>query len=146
MESEQFVKERVKRYYWDDDINCATTALKILSEKFNIALTDQIVNAAIGLHGAGEYGAQCGLVEGTLMFLGIIGRSMGAPDQEIVKHCNDFASAFENRFSSLLCRVLRPQGFNDANPPHLCEGLTCEAIDFNIAFVEKFLQPYCQRI
>lgn len=94
------------------------------------------------MHGAGEYGAQCGLVEGTLLFLGIIGRQMGIPDNEIIIGCKEFASNFEKQFSSLLCSILRPEGFSKKNPPQLCEGLTNRAICFNIEFIENFVSKY----
>jgi len=87
MAYEKFIKDRVHEYYWTDDINCATTTLKILSEAFAIKLKDQIIDAAIGMHGAGEFGAQCGLVEGTLMFMGIAGRARCIQDENIVKSC-----------------------------------------------------------
>ena len=138
MDTEEFIQKRVNEYYWNDDINCATTNLKILSEKFGIELSDQIINAALGLHGAGEYGAQCGLVEGTLMFIGILGRTLNISDDKIVTLCNDFAGQFEDRFKSLLCNILRPEGFKPSNPSHLCEKLTCEAIYFNIDFITTF--------
>jgi hypothetical protein len=137
--TEAFVQKRVARYYWRDDINCATTSLKILSEHFDVPLSDQVIHAALGMHGAGEYGAQCGLVEGTLMFLGIWGRSLGLPDAVIIAACRAFAEGFEKRFQSLSCAILRPAGFDPANPPHLCESFTCEAIGFNINFLVEFL-------
>lgn len=136
----EFVRSRVARYYWEDDINCATTTLNILAEHFGIEVHQQVKDAAVGMHGAGEYGAQCGLVEGALMFLGIIGGEKGMADEAVVEACRDFAAAFEQRFGSLNCRVLRPQGFRAENPPHLCESLTCEAIEFSLAFVTNWLQ------
>ena len=111
MIKEKFIENKVHEYYWTDDINCATTTLKILSEAFAIKLADQIIDAAIGMHGAGEFGAQCGLVEGTMMFMGIAGRAKGIQDESIVKSCQTFAEQFEIRFGSLQCSVLRPQGF-----------------------------------
>ena len=138
----EFVKKRVEKYYWDKDLNCAVTTLKILSEKFDIELSAQVLDAALGMHGAGEYGAQCGLVEGMLMFIGIIGRFKSFSDDDIVSCCKDFAHQFENRFKSLLCRILRPEGFNPENLPHICEGLTCEAICFDIDFITDFLDRY----
>ena len=139
MQTQAFIQSRVARYYWRDDINCATTTLKILSEYFEVPLADQVIDGAIGMHGAGEYGAQCGLVEGTLMFMGIVGRSRVIPDETIIAACQDFAAAFENRFNSLSCAVLRPEGFDPENPPHLCEAFTCEAVAFTVDFVQGFL-------
>jgi len=132
-----FIQSKVKRYYWVDDINCAAANLKILSEWFSVELADQVTDAAIGMHGAGKYGAQCGLVEGTLMFLGIFGRAKGIPDRSIVELCSTYARAFEDRFQTLLCRELRPEGFHPDNPPHLCEELTCQAVAFNVSFISS---------
>lgn len=143
MTKEKFIEDRVHEYYWTDDINCATTTLKILSEVFVIKLKDQIIDAAIGMHGAGEFGAQCGLVEGTLMFMGIAGRAKGIQDEIIIKSCQDFARQFEVHFGNLQCRVLRPQGFKLDNPPHLCEGLTREGILFSIEFISNAFGIRC---
>lgn len=141
MELQEFVRQRVKRYYWEEDVNCATTTLKILSERFGVDLSPQVIAAALGMHGAGKYGAQCGLVEGTLMFLGILGRVRNISDARIVEACRLFAQQFEQQFSSLLCRDLRPEGFHPDNPPHLCEALTCDAVRWNIEFVHRV---FCQ--
>ena len=135
MKTDEFVKRKVTKYYWKDDINCATTTLKILSEAFEIELNKQIIDAAIGMHGAGEYGAQCGLVEGTLMFLGIFGRENNIPDNIIVDSCREFTKQFENKFNSLQCSILRPEGFHPDNPPHICEPITCQGVEFSINFI-----------
>lgn len=135
-----FVERRVHAYYWRDDLNCATTTLKILAERFGVSLEPQVIDAALGMHGAGEYGAQCGLVEGGLMFLGIAGRGSGFADKKIIALCNEFARTFEQRFGSLLCRALRPQGFRPEDPPHLCENVTCHALEFDIHFIVERLK------
>ncbi|HOO47631.1 MAG TPA: C-GCAxxG-C-C family protein [Deltaproteobacteria bacterium] len=136
---QSLVQKRVRTYYWEHDLNCAATSLLILSELFKVTLSDQVLDSALGMHGAGEYGAQCGLVEGPLMFIGIIGRRSRISDDEIIRSCKAFAGEFEDRFSSLLCRELRPEGFCENNPPHLCEGLTCKAICSAIEFIDKFI-------
>jgi hypothetical protein len=105
----------------------------------SIELSEQVIAAALGMHGAGKYGTQCGLVEGTLMFLGIIGKKNGINDDQIVASCNEFAKQFENRFQSILCKMLRSEGFHQDNPPHLCEELTCEAVTFNVGFIADFI-------
>ncbi len=133
------IKARVKEYYWEYDYNCAITTLKILAEIFSVKLSDQVVCAAVGMHGAGKYGAQCGLVEGALMFLGIIGKERQLPEETIIDQCREFARQFEEKFHSLLCSSLRPQGFREDDPPHLCEELTCNAMEFSRDFVSGFI-------
>jgi hypothetical protein len=111
------------------------TTLRVLGEKLHVRLDDQVLAAATGMYGAGGYGAQCGLVEGGLMFIGLVGRERGLADDTIAEVCYAYAEAFEARFGSLLCRELRPEGFGPDNPPHLCEKLTQEAIVFDLAFL-----------
>lgn len=129
------VEDRVRTCYHRDDSNCVTTTLKILSERFNLPLQSQVMDAALGMHGAGGHGAQCGLVEGGLLFIGILGRAKRLGDNEIIDLCKKFGQGFETRFSSLLCRELRPEGFSPQNPPHLCEPLTCKTINYAIDFI-----------
>ena len=50
---------------------------------------------------------------------------------------SELVEAFEERFGSLRCAVLRPEGFKEANPPHLCEGLTRDALDLSIRYVSR---------
>ena len=100
----------------------------------------QTIDSALAMHGAGKYGAQCGLVEGALMFMGIWGRCNKLEDHLVIDVCRDFAGKFEARFGSLLCRVLRPEGFGSENPPHLCEEITCDAIEFAALYVANLLK------
>ena len=97
----EYITNRVHDLYWKEDINCARTALVCLSELFEITIEPQTIWSAVGLHGAGGYRAQCGLVEGSLMFIGIYLYGLGKPEDEIVSACYNFASAFEKAFGSL---------------------------------------------
>ncbi|OOM74118.1 C-GCAxxG-C-C family protein [Clostridium sp. BL-8] len=131
------INERVNKYYWEDDLNCATTVLKTLGSIYKIELESQIIDSAIGMHGAGKFGAQCGLVEGALMFIGIWGRKLRCDNKRIVEYCYNFADNFQSNFGSLICRELRPQGFNKDNPPHLCEEVTKKAIEFTCNYIDN---------
>ncbi|HID02152.1 MAG TPA: redox-active protein [Desulfobacterales bacterium] len=139
---EKFVNDRVATYFHVNDHNCVRTDLLILAEYFKIELHEQVLNAAVGMHGAGGYRAQCGLVEGTLLFLGILGAAKGAEEEEIIRSCYNFGKAYEKEFSSLQCRILRPGGFNNDDPPHLCEGLASRSAAFSIRFVEQVMEEW----
>ncbi len=139
MNVKNLIDKRVHDYYWKDNINCAMTTLKILGEIFSIDLAPQVLNSAIGLFGAGGYQAQCGLVEGALMFIGIFGKAKNYTDDAIKEKCYSFAEQFEKEFGSLICKVLRPEGFKPENPPHLCEELSKKAILFSVNFIEEMM-------
>ncbi len=134
----EYIEKRVHELYWKDDINCARTALICLSELFKVDIEPQTIWSAVGLHGAGGYRAQCGLVEGTLMFIGIYLHVKGKAEDEIVSACYNFASAFDKRFGSLRCSELRPTGFLENDPPHMCENLTCNGIEFAYQYILGF--------
>ena len=136
MDTRSFVMERVTRYYREDEINCAVATLKVLGERFGVEISRQVLDSAVGMNGAGQYRAQCGLVEGAVMFLGILGRERGLDDDAVMELCREYAAKFENRFGSLSCRVLRPEGFSDDNPDNVCEPISIDAICFDIEFVE----------
>lgn len=136
----ELVASRVHEYYWEYDWNCATTVLRILAEIDGIELNEQVLAAAVGMHGAGRYGAQCGLVEGGLMYLGIRYYEELGPGA-VEKLCYRLAEQYEDKFGSLLCRELRPEGFHPDNPPHLCEKLTVNSILFLLDFLSRVAEP-----
>ena len=49
MNVKNLIDKRVHNYYWNDNIDCAVTTLKILGEIFSIGLAPQVLNSAIGL-------------------------------------------------------------------------------------------------
>lgn len=130
-----YIKDKVHELYWNDDMNCARTTLICLSELFDVILEKQTMDSAAGLHGAGGFRAQCGLVEGGLMFIGIYGEVKEKSEKDIVSLCFEYGKLFEQRFGSLRCYDLRPNGFTTNDLPHMCETLTCEAIEFTYHFV-----------
>ena len=132
------IKERVHELYWKQDINCARTMLICLCELFDIDIEKQTLNSAIGLHGAGGFRAQCGLVEGALMFIGIYFSDKGKTEADIASICYQYADEFTKRFGSLKCCDLRPDGFSENDPPHACEEITGAAIEFTKEFIKKY--------
>lgn len=134
------VSERVHSLYWVEDRNCAYTTLKVIPALFGVSIDPQVMDAVTGMHGAGKFGAQCGLVEGSLLFIGIWGKERNLSDGEIEKICYTYAGKFQQEFGSLLCRVLRPKGFSPKNPPHLCEDLTVKSIIFVFEYISDLNQ------
>lgn len=131
------ITAEVHKCYWQQDINCARTMLTILGGLGGLAIHPQVFAAAVGMHGAGGYRAQCGLVEGGLMYIGIAGDVCGLAEEQTVSLCREYAERFAAAFGSLLCRDLRPAGFSADNPPHLCEKLTVEAVVFAAGFMQE---------
>lgn len=134
------ITERVHQYYWENNISSTVTTLKILAECFGIELQDQIIDAALGMSGARTNRAQCGLIEGSLMFIGILGKDRGVSEKACIAFCQDLSNYFVQEYGSMQCKFLRPEGFYDENPPHLCEGLTTDVICKTVDIFSKWLK------
>jgi len=133
------IKNMVHKCYHEKNINCAGTVLHILSYFFDIDICEQVKNSSLGLHGAGGYRAQCGLVEGALMFIGIYFSEKKTSTELIIKYCYNFAQSFEKEFGSLLCYHLRPNGFNIDDDPHMCEDLTSRAVKHSYMYIKNII-------
>ena len=139
-------EQRIHDLYWNKNLNCARAVLACLGERFGVSIAPQNFHAAIGMHGAGRFRAQCGLVEGALMFIGILGTERGLSEKEIETLCRRFAETFTEEFGSLLCRDLRPGGFRPSDPPHACEAITAKAAGFAEQFMEKYVCKNAERV
>lgn len=138
------IASKVHECYWKENLNCAITTLQILSENFALPLHPQIIQGTLGLN-AGRFASQCGLVQGSLLFVGIYGHHHGMEQTEITSLCHQFSNEFKQQFTSLLCNYLRPQGFSPEQPPHLCENLTVLAITFATEFIQREIHHDLQR-
>ena len=124
---ENKIKELVKEAYWVRDENCCIALIKTISDIFSLDISGELISAAAALPGAGRFGAQCGLITGGIMIIGIIGKSQQKSNDEIRNISYNYSKMFFEKYYSLMCKELRPQGFASDNPPHLCEKLTVEA-------------------
>jgi hypothetical protein len=143
MTLEELVATRVERMYHDDDISCVHATLKILSEVFETKVAQQTYDSSWGMAGGGgSYGGQCGLIQGGIMFIGILGTNRGLDQDTLTQHCYDYSALAEKELGSLLCREIRPEGFAEDNPPDLCEPRTVQSIISTARFIaERFRLP-----
>jgi C_GCAxxG_C_C family probable redox protein len=104
---ETFVQLRVAAYFVTGDNNCAMTVLRVLSEAFQTPVTQQVIDAAQCMPGAGGVDHLCGLISGVLMFVGVWGAQQGLHRQTLRPLTSNFSRAIQERFGSLMCSDLR---------------------------------------
>ena len=111
-----------------------------IKANFNPQLLEVIKSSGMGADcvSGGEVRAaiNAGIAPGKIVFAGV-----GKTDKEISALCYRYAEEFTARFGSLLCRELRPGGFQPSDPPHACEGLTVDTVLFAMDFMQKHLRP-----
>jgi hypothetical protein len=128
---ETFVQQRVATDFVTGDNNCAMTVLRVLSEAFQTPVTQQVIDAAQCMPGAGGVDHLCGLISGVLMFVGVWGAQQGLHRQTLRPLTSDFSRATKERFGSLMCSDLRPvEG---------CGPLAVAFLTFALRFLETRL-------
>lgn len=137
MESVKDMKEKVHELYWKKQGSCANVMLLCLSELTDVKLEPQVFASVAGQHGAEKLGAQCGLAIAGQMFIGIYYRQQEKDEAAIVSYCTQYAEAFRNKFSTLVCSELRMNGYISTDPRHVCEQLTCDAVTITYNFLKK---------
>lgn len=143
MTLEELVAARIETMYHDQSLGCAHATLKILAEALDTELSRQVYDSSVGmLGGGGHYGAQCGLVQGALMFAGVLGARQGLDEETLDKHCFDLLAGAERELGSLVCREIRPEGFAEDNPPNICEPRSVTSIVWVARFfADRFQLP-----
>jgi C_GCAxxG_C_C family probable redox protein len=135
--TQEQILEKIKLYHHKQKNNCAQTTLKILSETFGIDVCRQVIDSACGLNGGGRYGAQCGLLEGALMFMGIKANKENRDKKYANKVCYAYTEKFKKEFESLLCKDLRPEGFKKGDPPDVCEKIFVKSLNLVIEYIKN---------
>ncbi len=131
------MRDHVQDSLFAREEDAAVTVLRGLGELFDTALPTQLLQAAEAVSGAGCSGAQCGIVEGALLFLGLHYAGKGRSRAEIRRLSGAFAAAYAEKWGSLRCADLRPGGVHEDDPPTLCAGLVMEGILFTREFILK---------
>ena len=127
-------------------MNCTGTAMSTVPEPccslpgraVRVTYEPQTLNAAVGLHGAGGYRAQCGLVRQSHVCRSLF-KWAWLGGGAIVSACYRFAEAFSGEFGSLTCSICVRADFSPDDPPHRCEALTCRAVEFTYKFMKALL-------
>jgi len=126
------ILEKMHYYYVEQGLNCAEATIIVLSEKFDLLINQQVMAAAIGMNGAGGSGAQCGLIEGSLMFLGILGVVKNATKDEIKAVIQNYTKLFNDKFHSLNCNFIKPENEYESKK---CRDLAKESVQFCFEYI-----------
>ena len=139
---EEYVAEKVHYFYHEAGINCAEGTLSLLSDIFGVELEDQVYDSAVAMVGAGKYGAQCGILEGCMMFASIYAKQHGLVKKQIVPMIYNWSAKFEKEMGSIVCKGLRPYPFTPEDAPkHLCEPITVKGVGLAVKFIQEEVEP-----
>lgn len=100
------IQARITEHFVTGHYNCAMIALTVLSEIFELPLSQQTIDAAQVLPGAGGVGNLCGFVSGGLMFIGAWGGFHQVPRHNLREMSQRYSNTILEQYGSLHCRDL----------------------------------------
>ncbi len=132
-ETEKKVRSLVHHYYNVCDINSAKTTLYCLGELLGVSIKTQAIQAASGLYNMSRGKDGYGLLNGAVMFMGILFSKKNMAEREISNICTRFADKFQEKFGSVINRDLG----SSKEALRLKEEMTVNAILFDYDFLSE---------
>lgn len=136
------LKDLLGKYYFDQNYNCAETILRAGNEYYNLGLhdNDMIMVAAFG---AGiQSGNTCGAVLASASILSMKYVEARAHESEDIRPVvNKMMRKFKEKYSSTLCKDIKPQSFK---PEYRCQKTIENACDILEAVIEEYSKEKCE--
>ena len=100
-EEEDMLRDNVKKYYLEQDYNCAETILRCIDEEYGIGLTEDDFKLVSAFGGGMGCGSSCGALCGAMAALGRLTVKTRAHATEGFKDtCADLVEAFRNKLGN----------------------------------------------
>lgn len=129
------LKETIKKYYIDENCNCAESMLKAIDEVHGLAIPAESFKLISGFGGGMCAGYTCGALTGAQAALGKMFSNGKAHETEgFMEMCGAFVNSFKAEMGTLNCSELKPQYFKE-------DGTRCMECVFKTADIfEEFLK------
>ena len=106
-EEESMLRDNVKKYYLEQDYNCAETILRCIDEEYGIGLTEDDFKLVSAFGGGMGCGSSCGALCGAMAALGRLTVNTRAHATDGFKDtCADLVEAFRNKLGNTDCSEL----------------------------------------
>lgn len=101
------LRDKVKKYFLDEERNCAESMLMAANEEYSIGLTESEMELMRGFGGGFGYGLTCGAISGSVAALSkLICVKVDKDTSHAVT--SSFVEAVEKRFENTNCSFLTP--------------------------------------
>lgn len=130
------LKDLLGKYYFEGNYNCAETILRAGNDYYNLGLHDRDM-IMVAAYGAGiQTGSTCGAVLAGASLLSMKYVDAKAHESEDIRPVvNKLIKGFNNEYSSLLCKDIKPQSFK---PEYRC----LKTIETACDLLEKVIAEY----
>jgi len=132
------IRDFVKKYYIDQNCNCAESVFLAANEALTLGLTKEDAKLISGFGGGIGCGSVCGALAGSVAILGkvCIGESAHKTPGFKEKQ-TELKSKFEEKLGSILCCEIKPKFFNETDRCLATVLAAADVLDEVLADVKK---------
>jgi C_GCAxxG_C_C family probable redox protein len=98
------MNELVKKYYLEENFNCAETMLLLARDEWNLSISSEFVKMMSGFGGGMYEEDVCGVVTGGIAVLSL----MIPKGDQLKTSVIEFRKAIRESFSSITCKEIKP--------------------------------------
>ena len=131
------LKDEIKKYYFDQNYNCAETILRAANDYYNLGLHDNDMKM-VGAYGAGiQCGNTCGAILSAAAVLSMKYIETKAHESENIRALGtNLIRKFNMKYGSVLCKDIKPQSFKPECRCQLTVESACDILEEVIAEFE----------
>lgn len=131
------LKDEIKKYYFDQNYNCAETILRAANDYYNLGLHDNDMKM-VGAYGAGiQCGNTCGAILSAAAVLSMKYIETKAHESENIRALGtNLIRKFNMQYGSVLCKDIKPHSFKPECRCQLTVESACDILEEVIAEFE----------
>ncbi|MBR5520430.1 MAG: C-GCAxxG-C-C family protein [Oscillospiraceae bacterium] len=131
--------EYAKKYYLEENQNCAVSLLLGTSDTYNLGLTINDAQLLAGFGGGMACGNLCGALAGAVAAMGKVFLAEGETRSEtLTEACRGFVKAFEEKWGTTLCAPIKEKNVKD--PETRCQLTVVETGNMLQEFIDEILK------
>ena len=131
--------ENAKKYYLEQNLNCAVSLLLGTSDTYNLGLTMNDAQLLAGFGGGMACGNLCGALAGAVAAMGKVFLAEGETRSEtLTEATSGFVKAFEEKWGTTLCAPIKEANVTD--PETRCVKTVVETGDMLQEHIDSFLK------
>lgn len=124
------LRERARKYYLEQNYNCAESVLRAANEEYGLGLDEEALKLMAGFGGGMGCGGVCGALSGGIAALGklrVNDRAHTTPG--FSEECAGLVAAFEGKAGSSQCSRLKPRFFREEKRCLEMVEIGCQALE-----------------
>lgn len=127
------IRDYTRKYYLDENCNCAETVFLAASEALNLGLTLEDARLICAFGGGMGCGSTCGALAGAMAILGkYMVKDRAHTTEGFKESCAALKESFERRLGSTFCNEIKAKNFSEAERCMLTVQIAADVLEAHL--------------